>query len=1095
MSIGPILRRYVNDLLRALAAASATGEYTDELSYRPALDRFFGELMALLAPTADKVFEPKRQARAGRPDWRFHDKDTLGVYGYVEAKGLDPREPMRTDPHRKQIERYLSLGNKLIVTDGVDFDFFSPDSTEPRRLSLIAKPIEIAMRGEAGADALLEAKFETEFRSFFSQTGFRTCSETRLIQEVAKRAAALSDSITELAGLREREALDERERKTIRVLRRLKSLLQKHHDPTLKSDKVFGDFVAQVLTFGLFYAYRVVCEKDDSPAERHRKIREFWAGTLDRHTTSSLRPIRALMNILEEELGSLGPLGVWYDECCRVLAHTNLEEGSIEEPDYHALYERFLSEFDPHTQLDYGAFYTPRDLARFVVKMVQWAARTELDGASLYEEGNKLIDPCCGTGTFLEQLILNSDGKAHLPILAGLEILPAPYALAHYRMSTLPGMPRDLSNVRILLTNSLSDEVILEPRTRWSASLPDVARLIQDEQADAREVSRPPLTLVIGNLPSSDSLGSRSRGGNFREIERLLEDFRPPRSKRSSRQNTQKALWNEFVKFLRWGCERIVDSPVGIIAVLVPWSFADRPSFTYARKWMVGNLHKLWVLDIDEESRRGISTSSLFRAQQGRTLLVGIRDGRKGQPSQGEVLQGSIAHLSREDKLAELNRERSEEGYASLFVRLDVHADRFAFRPRKPFDEATYARFWPLCPTETGRESHGRFVFSRHCSGIKLAPSGLFVHVDKDILLRRCRDVAKTDRPADVLIRDWFSGQDKPPEKDKFTPSLRDEIRRAIESGEPPIRRYAYRPFLNVYALLSQSVLRAAAAAKGSGTRARPEVLAAFASEDAMGIAIAPAPEDIGTVPHPFASFCWFPPDNDLCKRQNAHVFCARFPEYRRHAGWDSVPTGNINEALLARISSFCPEEPEKAILYYTYAILSSDAFLDMFEGALFTVAGAWPRIPICDDKELFCSLAQRGKALAMLEREDCDLEIPEHIMGFERRFEQPFKLKKYDVDDDQGRLVLSGEDEHGRRVDLCVGPLREGLVSLQISGYGVVRQWLKFHSYRYTRAEFTRDRYVELLRLLARLERRMQIIDDLDDEVTALLSGKVPLL
>lgn len=1095
MSIRAIVGRYVDDLRRALAVASATGEYTEELSYRPALDRFFGELMALLAPTAEKVFEPKRQARAGRPDWRFHDKDTLGVYGYVEAKGLDPREPMRTDPHRKQIERYLSLGNKLIVTDGVDFDFFSPGSAEPRRLSLIAKPIEIAKRGEPGTDALLEAKFETEFRFFFSQIGFRTCSETRLVQEVAKRAAALSDSVTELAGLREREALDERERKTIRVLRRLKSLLQEHHDPTLKSPKVFGDFVAQVLTFGLFYAYRVVCEKDDSPAERHRKIREFWAGTLDRHTSSSLRPIRALMRILEEELGSLGPLGVWYDECCRVLAHTNLEEGSIEEPDYHALYERFLSEFDPQTQFDYGAFYTPRDLARFVVKMVQLAARTELDGASLYEEGNKLIDPCCGTGTFLEQLVLNSDGKAHLPVLAGLEILPAPYALAHYRMSMLPGMPRDLSNVRILLTNSLSDEVILEPRTRWGVSSPDVARLIQDEQADAREVSRPPLTLVIGNLPSSDSLGERSKGGNFKEIGRLLEDFRPPKGKRSSRQNTQKALRNEFVKFLRWGCDRIVNSPVGIIAVLIPWSFADRPSFTYARKWLVGNFHKLWTLDIDEDSRTGVKTSSLFRSQQGRTLLVGIRDGRKGQPSQGEVLHGSIAHLSREDKLVELNRERSEKDYASLFVRLDLHADSFAFRPRKPFDKAAYAHFWPLCPTGRGTQLDSRFMFLRHCSGIKLAPSGLFVHVDKDVLLRRCRDVANTDRPVDILRKEWFSGQDKPPQKDKFTPSLRDEIGRAVESSEPPIRRYAYRPFLNVYALLSQSVLRAAGEARGKGTRARPEVLAAFASEDALGIAVAPAPEDIGTVLHPFASFCWFPPDNDLCRRQNAHVFCARFPEYRRRAGWNSVPTGNINETLLARIGRFSPEEPDKAIVYYTYAILSSDAFLNMFEGALFTVAGTWPRIPICGDKELFCSLAERGKALAMLEREDCDLEVPEHIMEFDPRFDQPFKLKKYDIDNDQSRLVLSGEDKDGGKVDLYVGPLRRGLVSLQISGYSVVSQWLKFHSYRYTRAEFTKEQYVKLLRLLARLERRMQIIDDLDDDVDTLLSGKVPLL
>ena len=51
---------------------------------------------------------------------RIQDRISLGVYGYIEAKGPS-NEPFDTTPYRDQINRYLTLGHKLIITDGIDF--------------------------------------------------------------------------------------------------------------------------------------------------------------------------------------------------------------------------------------------------------------------------------------------------------------------------------------------------------------------------------------------------------------------------------------------------------------------------------------------------------------------------------------------------------------------------------------------------------------------------------------------------------------------------------------------------------------------------------------------------------------------------------------------------------------------------------------------------------------------------------------------------------------------------------------------------------------------------------------------------------------
>lgn len=792
-----------------------------------------------------------------------------------------------------------------------------------------------------------------------------------------------------------------------------------------------------------------------------------------------------MIELLQEELNSLGPIGTWYQDCCLFFAYIRLDQNQTAIPDYHKLYEKFLSIFDPKTRFDFGAFYTPKELAKFSVKAVQAIVETELN-LSLYNKNNKLIDPCCGTGTFLEQLLITSE-ESNLPKIIGFEILPAPYALAHYRIGMLSQghvLPRNLS---IILTNTLSDDLEKEYSESENSSL----TLVQEEQAIARELAKPPLTLVIGNPPSSDS-SAQSSTTNLLIIESLLEDFRPPIVERSNRQNIQKQTKNEFTRFLRWSCNKVLLSKPGLLVLVLPSSFAEQESYLYARKWLVKNFPKLWILDIDKDGRTGVESNSIFNTLQGRVLFIAYTGMPEDADKTTQLKYGTIADLDKQEKLIELSRDRTASQYVQMFAPLTIDANAPTFRPVKPFDLESYSTYWALYPEHQEPEDGECYIFARHCSGLKLAPSSIFVHVNRSLLMRKLQDLSNLTIGLDKIRERWFTQQSRPPSDEKLSEKVRAKIAQ-IQSDRTSIKCYSYRPFTTVWALISEPLLRELASVGGGGTRYRPEVLSAFSNSATIGIAVAPAPKDLGDKLHRFVSFCWNLPDNDLCSRGNAHVFCNFFPEYKEAKSvWNPQPVGNISAMLLKELNANFQVTTDE-IVYYVYAILCSDAFLEKFEGALFHVAGAGqrPRIPIAKERDSFVSISSKGKKLAELEKEETTISLNVEFENFITLFVRPFPLTDYHIDDDLERLELISE---GTSI-ISISPIPRAILRFEVSGYNVLSQWLKLRTQCYKRTNFDEDDYRSLLLLLSKISEQLKIITDLDNDVTKLISGEVGLL
>lgn len=1092
MSFQSIAKSYLKSLQQKVIEAQQTGQFTPELSYRPTLHIFFCSLVNFINKEIKIVHEPRNQEREGHPDWRFYNSSTMGVYGYVEAKSVNQKDNIPISIYMEQINKYLNLGLNLILTDGIEFIFFYPNKENYKRIYLIDKPI----CSDQWNSLEIKYELESEFRKFFTSEKFRVVSEEQIIKEVAKRAILLSQNIKKLTELEIGSGLTENENKAIEVLHNIKPVLEKHHDIRLRSSDAFGDFIAQILIFGLLYAHRVIDVKNRNPSEIYKILKNFWINSSYKFYTSKLITFRGLIDILEVELNSLGLIGTWYQDSCLLLSHIRLKENQKKNPDYHKLYEKFLEVYDPKAKFDFGVFYTPIQLSKFTVSLTEAIIKSELgNNSSLFQRGNKLIDPCCGTGTFLEQLIIKGGIKNNLPIIIGFEILPAPYALANYRIYMEKKDEQYPKNLYILLTDTLSDEL--------EKNSDDIPRnLIAKEQELARNLSRPPITLVIGNPPSSDSSRKQS-SYNQKIINKLLDDFRPEKSELTDRQNIQKQVGNEFMKFLRWSLKKLEDSNPAILSFILPSSFIEHSSYEYARKFLLTQFDKIWILELDKDGRTGIRSSSLFNTQQGRVLIIGLnKSGEKNKIC--ESLQYfSITNMSKIEKLDFLNKERKNQIYLSIFKQISFDPDNYKMCPIPQFNKGLYNKFWPVYPERKTPQNGESYIFARHCSGIKLAPSGMFVHSDKKLLRRRTREIADTEISIDEIKKRWFSNQDKPLANSKFNFDVRRKINEGINSSFDNVYSYAYRPFLNIYSFIYEPVFEKLAKIGGGGTRARPEVLNAFYDKDVMGITIAPSPKDIGEKLHRFASFCWFHGDNDLCKRGNAHIFCNYFPIYkstkkgRKEKSWDSIPKLNINPVLLNKISDMINDSLKNTankIVFYVYAILCSDLFLDEFEGALFSYADRKnrPRIPFPNDKGSFNRITEIGKKLAMLEKTTDDIEISKEYKKFESLYSEPFRLFTYKINADEEKLDLKDEN---KQAILTIRPISRYILNFEVSGYVVIKQWLKYHSHRYSRKTFTRNEFNELLQLFQRISDQLELIKDLDTEVELLISGKIKLL
>ena len=357
-----------------------------------------------------------------------------------------------------------------------------------------------------------------------------------------------------------------------------------------KGQRFFRSTLVQTLFYGVFSAWVLWARQTPPPAGRFNWHEAVW------HLRAPV--LRALFQQLSDP-GRLQPLGLvevldWtadaLDRVDRNAFFARFAEG--EAVPY--FYEPFLQAFDPALRKQLGVWYTPTEVVRYMVARVDKALKHDLGIAEgLAAENVFVLDPCCGTGAYLAEVLrriaANLEGQG-LGALAGarvkqaatervfgFEIMPAPFVVAHLQVGLTmqaldaPLADDDTERAGVFLTNALTG---WEPRTTKPLPFPE----LEEERDRAERVKQDtPILVIIGNPPYNGYAGMA-----VEEERELSEAYRT--TKRVRRPEGQ-GLNDLYVRFFRMAERRIAEKTGrGVVCFISNYSWLDGLSFTGMRE-------------------------------------------------------------------------------------------------------------------------------------------------------------------------------------------------------------------------------------------------------------------------------------------------------------------------------------------------------------------------------------------------------------------------------------------------------------------------------------------------------------------------------
>ncbi len=804
MKTTPRLRSSVEAYLSDLARLRASGGATGERSGYPPLVNLLNAVGGTLKPKVFCVSELADQG-AGHPD--------IGLYSAKQVQRGRPRPgqvPERGVVEVKRVEddlegvavgeqvvRYQSRYGLVLVTNLREF-----------RL--------VGSAGRRGPEGTLEVFRLAESASAFHRRVAKHRSFTRVVGtrfvEYLRRALSHRAAITEpkdlawlLAsyardGLSRVEAADDGA-----AFEPLRAALEEALDIRFEGERgkrFFHSTLVQTLFYGVFSAW--VLWVRSGPGEAH-----FDWRTAGWHLRVPV--LRALFQQFSGP-GNLQSLGL-----VEVLDWT---AGALERVDREAFfarfregeavpyfYEPFLAAFDPKLRKQFGVWYTPTEIVQYMVARVDRALKDDLGIADgIAAENVYVLDPCCGTGAYLAEVLRrvagNLEGKglgalvgarvkeAATQRVFGFEIMPAPFVVAHLQVGlTMQDLDAPLSEdaddrAQVFLTNALTG---WKPKKRKSLLFPELA----EERDRAERVKREtPILVVLGNPPYDGFAGITPD-----EEERRLSDAY--RKTKGVRRPQGQGLNDPYVRFFRMAERRIVEGTGrGIVCFISNYSWLDSLSCPGMReryleafdRIRVDNLHGDRI--ISEYAPDGHTSETVFALpgqspgiKIGAAITLLCRSGGPTSQRPATVLyrdfDESRADARRRALLESLDEKPPNSGYAV------VRPHPALGLPFKPTAVSEGWFDWPSLPD----------LFPVSFPGVKTSRDGFLVDVDLDRLKARVADYFDPSLSHREITRRYPSVM-KTTGRFKGR-SVRDALLRRGGPTETGFIRFAYRPFDN----------------------------------------------------------------------------------------------------------------------------------------------------------------------------------------------------------------------------------------------------------------------------------------------------------
>ena len=783
---------YFADLGRVRASGGATGERS---SYGP-LANLLNAVGAALKPKVFCVGELADQG-AGHPDFGLYAakqvqkgrprEGQIPERGVVEVKSAD--DDAWLTAQGDQVSRYWGRYRLVLVSNLRDFVLVGEDAAgRPAKLETfrladraddfwrkVERPRAFAREAVAGLGeylaralshraALAEPKDLAWLLASYARDGLARVEAAGDAPALATVRAALEDAL----GVRFEGA---------------------------RGVAFFRSTLVQTLFYGVFSAWVLWARQSPRPTGRFNWHEAVW------HLRAPV--LQALFQQLAQP-GRLQPLGLvevldWtaaaLDRVDRTAFFARFDQG--EAVPY--FYEPFLQAFDPELRKQLGVWYTPAEVVRYMVARVDKALKDDLgipDG--LAAENVYVLDPCCGTGAYLAEVLrrvaANLEGQglgalsgarvkqAAAERVFGFEIMPAPFVVAHLQVGlTMQELDAPLADdgterAGVFLTNALTG---WEPRTNKPLPFPE----LEEERDRAERVKQErPILVILGNPPYNGFAGMA--------VDEERELSAAYRSTMRVRRPEGQGLNDLYIRFFRMAERRIAEKTGrGVVCFISNYSWLDGLSFTGMRERYLeafdavridclnGDKYKTGKVAPDGSPDPSIFSTSGDPAgiQVGTAIATLVR---KAEHKRADTV--GFRHLWGQAKPTELVATADAEPeslYEDVepvlplglpFVRTAVSADWFS---------------WPSLPD----------LFPVSFPGVKTSRDGFLVDVDLDRLRARVADYFDPTLSHEEIARRYPAVMKTTAQFDAR--AVRDALLKRGGPDESGLIRFAYRPF------------------------------------------------------------------------------------------------------------------------------------------------------------------------------------------------------------------------------------------------------------------------------------------------------------
>jgi hypothetical protein len=794
----------------------------------------------------------------------------------------------------------------------------------------------------------------------------------------------------------------------------------------------FADVYAQTMVYGLLTAR--IAHPEQFKAERSLAGIKFDNEFLDAIYARFRDEADGVVDVDELGLADLAEM----------LAETNVDElladfGADNERDDPVVYfyEEFLAQYDPQQRRDLGAFYTPKPVVRYIVKVVDdalkafglplgvadptsWGdyqrSRPDIEipaNVKVTDTVVSMFDPANGTGTFLvewlEQARRNAGAaglETALRQASALEISLASYAVSHLKVSLeMPDELREKERLPIYLGDTLGPLRV--------ARLTGMDDPVGIEGVLANEVKYDRHhNVVIGN-PPYDRVESAGTGGFITAprsgTSRSLFDDIFDEAKTHTIFSHHASLYNLYVYFWRWAMWKALEENTGpaVVSMITASSWLTGPGFLGLRRLARELADEVVVLDLHGDNIGALKDENVFDIQSPVAIVTLLRHGKSDRGSPAKVSYASLRG-TRSAKLALLSDLASG---AAVLETQTVSGDWHApFVPRAGGSE------WGAFPALVD-------LFPFQIPGTKfnrtwpIAPLADLL----DVRWKRLVATADATERATCFVT--------PPTGRGIwskVGSLPRIVDLPVDSPAPTVARYGYRSFDRQYCFADARL----------AALERP-ALWASASEEQVYLATL-ATKQLGAGPALTASA--YVPDLDYFSGRGGKDV---IPLYR-----DAQGTPNADLQLLELVTARHRKRSPAAtavtvqkLFAYAFGLLAGTDYTARFADALETPG---PRVPLTDDPALFELMAAYGERLIWLqtfgERFAAGQgELPLSGVAWEP---EPSRLPV-----DRKDLAYDATTEELRVADGVLMGVPPEVYAFAVSGMSIIPKWLGYRT------------------------------------------------